>query len=475
MTPSPLWIDGEWITTPESRDVLNPYTGKPIGAVCFGESALVEKALAVAIRAFEITRALPAFERADLLHRVAAGIESRRAEFRETIIAESGKPYTYADSEITRAISAFTAAAEEARHQPGELLDIDAFSSGKGHTGFLRRFPLGVLYGMTPFNFPLNLVAHKVAPVLATGNVMILKPAIKTPLTALLLGKVLEAAGTPRGQIQILTFPHEAGEKLLADDRVKMISFTGSPEVGWPLKNRCGMKKVCLELGGNAAVIVHHDADWKSTLKPIALGGFGYAGQSCISVQRILVQASIYTEFRNAFIEHVRSEVAHGDPTHPKTVIGPMIDTKALTRITDWIQSAIAAGGNLLLGGKPEGTVLPPTILENVPLSEHLYSEEAFAPVVVLQSYQTFEEALTLVNGSAYGLQAGVYTQNIKNAWMAFQQLEVGGVLINQVPTFRVETMPYGGAKASGFGREGIRYAMEEMTEPRALIWNLNP
>ena len=473
MTTPRLWIGGQWIETPATLDVFNPATGAVIARAPLGDVATLESALAAAQQAFPLVRQQPAYLRSAVLAAIAQGIEQRRIEFVETIIAEAGKPIAFAEAEVVRAIATFTAAAEEARRLHGEVLDMDAFPSGQGHAGLTRRFPLGVLYGITPFNFPLNLVAHKVAPCLATGNTMVLKPALKTPLTALLLAEVMEKAGVPAGQINVVTCPNEIAGHLVGDARVKMVSFTGSPAVGWKLKQRCAKQRITLELGGNAGVIVHEDADLAAAIPAIATSGFGFAGQSCISAQRLFVHAPIYETFRERFVAYVRESVRLGDPRERETVVGPMIDQGAAERVVRWIDEAVNAGARLLLGGKAQGQFLEPTILENAGPHLAVCANEVFAPVVTLHRYEDFDDALARINDSTFGLQAGVFTQNIQRAWQAFTALDVGGVLINNVPSFRVENMPYGGLKDSGFGREGIRHAMEEMTEVKSLIFKL--
>ena len=468
-----LWIGGQWLETRATKDVVNPATGEVLARVPFGGESTIDAAVEAAQKAFAQVRNQPAHQRSAMLAAVAQGIEQRRAEFVDTILAEAGKPITLAEAEVARAANTFTAAAEEARRQHGEVLDMDAFPTGQGHFGLTRRFPLGVIYGITPFNFPLNLVAHKLAPCLATGNTMVLKPATKTPLTALLLGEVLEKAGAVPGQVNILIYPNELAGRLVGDPRVKIVSFTGSPAVGWQLKARCGKQRITLELGGNAGVVVHEDADLAAAIPAIATGGFSYAGQSCISVQRVFVHAPIYESFRKRFLEHVRAHIRWGDPRQRETVVGPLIEPAAVERVCGWIQDAAKAGAKILLGGKAHGAFLEPTVLENVASRLDLCAKEVFAPLVTLHRYEHFDEALARVNDSDYGLQAGVFTQNLQRAMHAFASLDVGGVLVNQVPTFRVENMPYGGIKDSGFGREGIRYAMEEMTEVKSLIFKL--
>jgi len=469
-----LLIGSEWRETGRTKPVLNPYSGEEFAQVPLGDAKAVDEAIKVAHEAFAVTRLQAPHARGDLLARVAHRIEERRADFVETMIAEAGKPSTFADAEVTRAVITFTVASEEARRQHGELLNIDAYAPGSGHFGLVRRFPLGVISAITPFNFPLNLVAHKVAPGMAAGNTMVVKPAMKTPLTSLLLAEVLVECDMPPGQVNFVTCNHEEGTALITDERIKMVSFTGSPEVGWQLKAQCGKKKITLELGGNAGVIVHDDADVKSTVPKIAVGAFSYAGQSCISVQRIVVQESIYEEFKQQFVAYVREHIETGDPRDKKTVVGPMIDAGALDRIAGWVESARKAGAKILCGGHVKGQCLDATVIEKPARDLDVCAKEAFGPIVTLHSYKTFEDALKFVNDSDFGLQAGVFTRDIGRAMSAFEQLEVGGVLINNVPTFRADNMPYGGLKDSGFGREGVRFAMEEMTELKSLILNIS-
>jgi glyceraldehyde-3-phosphate dehydrogenase (NADP+) len=468
--PSRLLIDGEWCTTPETAPVVNPFTGEEFARVPLGGAEEIERAISAAHAAFPQVRRVAAHQRAALLLAVAAGIERRKADFVETMVSEAGKPVTFAEAEVARAQMTFTTAAEEARRQHGELLDMDAFSSGEGHLGLVRRFPLGVISAITPFNFPLNLVAHKVAPCLATGNTMVVKPAMKTPLTALLLAEVLVEAGVPAGQMNFVTCSNEDAAQLVTDARVKKVTFTGSPAVGWKLKEQCGKKRITLELGGNAGVILHADADLATAIPAVALGGFAYAGQSCISVQRVLLHESIYDEARERLVAHIGAKIKTGDPRDRATVVGPMITAEALAGIRARIDAALAAGAKLVCGGESRGRCLEATVLEEVAPTLDLCAQEAFAPIVTLHRYRDFEEALAMVNASDFGLQAGVFTRDLQRALRAFDVLEVGGVLINQVPTFRVENMPYGGIKDSGFGREGVRYAMEEMTEWKSLV-----
>jgi glyceraldehyde-3-phosphate dehydrogenase (NADP+) len=471
MNASPLLlINGAWVGAVESSPVFNPHTGGEIARVPLGGVGEIEVALAAAAEAFPRVRGTAGHERAALLLRIATGIQARQADFVATIVSEAGKPVTFAEAEVARAAITFTAAAEEARRAHGELLPVEAYPSGDGHLGLMRRFPLGVIAAITPFNFPLNLVAHKVAPALATGNTMVVKPAMKTPLTALLLAEVLHEAGVPAGQMNFVTCGNEDAARLVTDARVKMVTFTGSPAVGWRLKELCGKKRITLELGGNAGVIVHRDADVAAAVPLIATGAFGYAGQSCISVQRVAVHESRYDEVKAALVAHIAAKVPTGDPWERTTVVGPMITEPARDAVLERIAAALAGGARLVCGGQVRGRCLEATVLENADAAMAICAEEAFAPVLTLHRYAEFAEALAFVNASDFGLQAGVFTRDLTLALRAYEELEVGGVLINQVPTFRVENMPYGGIKDSGFGREGARYAMEEMTEMKSLV-----
>jgi acyl-CoA reductase-like NAD-dependent aldehyde dehydrogenase len=480
MTPAhsrPLLIGADTVFTTQTAEVRDVYTGDVIGRFCLAGEPELRRALDAAEAAFAVVRRQAPFERAAILDRVADGIRRRAGEFTDLIVGEAGKPVTLAEAEVARAEQTFRFAARAALEPPGNCaLEVDASVAGRGHTGMIRRFPLGTILAITPFNFPLNLVAHKLAPALATGNTVLLKPSPRTPLCALLLGEVLLEAGAPPGQVNVIPCDHELLPLLLADGRLKMISFTGSAQVGWNLKSRAGKAKVTLELGGNAAAIVHSDARWRDRLGLLAAGAFGYAGQSCISLQRLYVQRDIYAEFRDAFAAHVRDQIKSGDPRRRDVLVGPVIDSAARDRILAWVDEALKLGAKLLTELHPNAAdrCLPPIILDGLPAGARITGEEVFGPVVALAPYDTFEDALHEVNASAYGLQAGVFTQDLNLAYQAFAALEVGGVLINQVPTFRVENMPYGGVKDSGAGREGVRSAMEDMTEPRTLILNLN-
>ena len=472
MKPRTFLLGGRAITTGQTAEVRNPYNGDLVAEVSMAGAKEISEALDLAARTFEETRHTAPIERSRLLRKISETIGRRADEFVALLVTEAGKPVTLAKGEVQRAQSTFELAAAAALEPNGHPIEMGATPAGAGHSGLARRFPLGVILGITPFNFPLNLVAHKVAPCLATGNTMILKPAMKTPLCALLLGEVLAECGVPAGQIAFLPFGHEHVDTLLRDPRVKMLSFTGGVDVGWQLKANAVKQKITLELGGNAACVVEPDSNWKQHAAKMTTGAFAYAGQSCISVQRIFVHETIYGDFQKAFLAQVHEKAVAGDPRDAQTLVGPMITKTALDSIVRWIREAEARGAKLLTPVRVEGQVLHPVVLENVPRDASIACEEAFAPVVVLESYRTYADGLAAVNDSKFGLQAGVFTDDLGKAYEAYDRLEVGGVLINQVPTFRTENMPYGGVKDSGFGREGVRYAMEDMTELKSLVIN---
>ena len=463
-------INGKWCSSSDTLAVRNPFTATEIARVPLASPDQILAALASASAAQPACTTLPAHKKSQILNKIAALITSRSAEFRDLIIAEAGKPFSLAELEVQRASITFQLAASAALESETTHLRMDASQPGENHTAFVRRCPIGPILGITPFNFPLNLVAHKIAPAIASGCTIIIKPSPRTPLTALLLSEVIHHAGALPGQVHILPFHHEHVPLILEDPRLRMLSFTGSAEIGWQLKSRAVKQKVTLELGGNAAVIIEPDTDISEAASLCAKAAFAYAGQSCISLQRILVHTHIADAFRKAFIE-ATLQCHVGDPTHPSTLIGPMIDPAARARIVHLIHDALARGAQLLTPLKESGpSTLAPVILENVPHHAPIWHQEAFAPVAILREYQNFQEALDITNNSTFGLQTGIFTSSIFKALLAYDQLEVGSVLINQVPTFRVENMPYGGVKDSGLGREGIRSAIEEMTVPRTLI-----
>lgn len=387
---------------------------------------------------------------------------------------EAGKPLSDARREVGRAIQTFSVAAEEAKRISGEVVPLDWSPGMESHWGVTRRFPIGPILGITPFNFPLNLVAHKVAPALAAGNSILIKPAPQTPLTALLLGELLTEAGVPPGGLNVLPCNNMVAEQLVVEPRFKLLSFTGSAPVGWMLKAKCGKKKVVLELGGNAAVIVEPDADLDYAVQRCVTGGFTYAGQTCISVQRIFVHESVAAAFTENLVGLVR-RLETGDPGNERTVVGPLIDSGAAERIEGWIGEAVTQGAQLLSGGTRAGSVVQPTVLSEVTATMKVSCREVFGPLVTVTPYREFDAVLQSVNESDYGLQAGIFTQNVGRIFRAFEHLDVGAVLANEIPTFRADHMPYGGVKDSGIGREGVRYAIEDMTEPKLLVMNLRP
>ena len=463
------FVNNGWVETGEMLTVLSPWSGEVVGEVTLAGEAEWEAALTAAQKAALTFKALSSRERQEMLEMLAAGVQARQEELAQTIVAEGGKPITYARGEMARGVLTLSLAAQEAARIGGEVLPLDVTAASRGRWGLTRRFPLGPVLGISPFNFPFNLVAHKVGPALAAGNPIIIKPPSATPLTALKLAEIYAEAGLPPGGLQVLPSASQLAERYAADERLKALSFTGSAAVGWRLKNLAGRKKVILELGGNAACIVDADADLEKAAARSAIGAFAHAGQVCISVQRLLVHQEIYAAFKEIFLRTIEEKVVVGDPSRKETVVGPFIDAAAAAKVRQWVEEALAGGARLVAGGVGEGKLMPPTVLENVKPDMKVWKDEIFGPVVVLTPYTDFSQALELANDSVYGLQAGVFTRSLPHAWQAFETLEVGGVIINDVPAFRVDNMPYGGVKASGFGREGLRYAIEELTELRLL------
>ena len=467
-----FYLSGKWLEEGTPVEIRSPYDGTPLATVYQGTADHAERAIQSAVRAFGSTRRLPAFERQRVLRSIAQHITSRKEDFARTLAQESGKPLKQARTEVERGIFTFTVAAEETTRIPGEYLSLDWQQFTSGRWGIVRRFPVGPIAGITPFNFPLNLVAHKVAPAIAAGCPIILKPAPQTPLTAFLLAEAVEQAGLPDGAFNVLPLSNEDAGLLVTDDRIKLISFTGSAPVGWDIKRRAGKKKVVLELGGNAGVIVHSDADLAWAAERCVTGGFSYAGQTCISVQRILVERPAFTKFRDLLIAGV-GKLKAGDPMDDTTDLGPLIRESDAIRATQWVQEAVQDGATLLCGGKRRGSVMEPTVLTGTRPDMKVNCQEIFGPVVTLEGYDDFAQALRLINESPYGLQAGVFTRDAARIFQAFEELEVGGVIAGDVPSFRIDHMPYGGVKDSGLGREGLRYAIEDMTEPRLLVMNM--
>ena len=467
-----FFVDGKWIEHGELAEIRSPYDDAVIAQVFQGTRADAELAIASAVKAFGTTRRLPAFERQRVLRRVAQSISQQKDEFSRTLAQEAGKPIKAARTEVDRAVFTFNVAAEESTRIYGEYLPLDWQEYTVGRWGIVRRFPLGPIAGITPFNFPLNLVAHKVAPAIAAGCPLVLKPAPQTPLCSILLAEAVQQAGWPDGGLNVIPLSNEDAGLLVSDDRLKMISFTGSAAVGWTIKRNAGKKKVILELGGNAALIVHSDADLPFAAERCVAGAFAYAGQTCISVQRVLVERSVYGKFVDLLIAGA-SKLRVGDPMEESTDVGPLIRESDAIRAADWIQEAVRGGARLLCGGQRKGPLLEPTVLTGTRTDMKVNCQEIFAPVVTVEPYDDFDKAIRQVNSSAYGLQAGIFTRDAKLMFTAYEELEVGGLIAGDVPSFRIDHMPYGGIKDSGLGREGLRYAIEEMTEPKLLVMNL--
>ena len=466
-----LIIGGKFVESGKVSRVINPYDGTIVGEVFQAGMLEMDKAIDAAEKAFEITRKLPSYRRAEILRKVADQIRSRKEEIARTMTLESGKPIQFTKGEVDRAVLTFYVAAEESSRIPGEVVSLDIAVGSENRFGIVRRFPVGPIATITPFNFPLNLVAHKIAPALAAGNTVVHKSPPQTPITSVVLAEILLEAGAPEGSVNAVACSNEVAEKIVVDDRMRILSFTGSPRVGWYLKSKVPKKKVILELGGNAAAIVEPDANLETTAKRLVIGAFANAGQICISVQRIYVHKEVYLKFKEMFVEHTK-KLKVGNPLDDGTVVGPMINSTEADRAFKWIEEAKDAGAKVLVGGKREGNIIEPTVFENVPSNVNLYCEEAFAPVAILDVYSDFDEAIRKVNDTRFGLQAGIFTNDSRKIFQAFDEIQVGSVIINDYPTYRIDNMPYGGIKDSGFGREGVRYAIEEMTEPKLLVMN---
>ena len=470
----PFYCAGEWRTSNERLEIKNPYNNETVGVTSFATEQDFEDAVVAAEAAFEQTRKLGTFERAQILQRMADGMEARQEEIAQIIAQEAGKPIRDARVEAARGVFTFQTAVEETKRIGGELIPLDLMASSAGRIGITRRFPIGPIAGISPFNFPLNLALHKVAPAIASGNTIVLKPPTRDPLTMLLVAEIIADSGLPKGAVSVMPMDRTTGDRLVTDDRFKLLSFTGSPAVGWDMKSRAGKKKVVLELGGNAGVIVDQDANLDLAAARIRVGAFSYSGQVCISVQRAYIHRSRFEEFSAKLVEQI-GLMKIGDPLDETTDLGPMIDDRAAQRTEEWVNQAVQEGAHVLIGGKADGRFFQPTVLTDARRSSFVCSREAFAPLVNLFPFDDFEEALTQTNDSIYGLQAGVFTGNLEHALHAFETLEVGGVIINDIPTYRIDHMPYGGVKDSGLSREGLRYAIEDMTEPRLMVINRVP
>jgi acyl-CoA reductase-like NAD-dependent aldehyde dehydrogenase len=469
----PLYLANEARQPNADLAVTDKFTGKVAFRCAQADAATIDAGIAAAVEAAEPMARMASYERQAVLQHCVGRFKERFDELAYALCVEAGKPIKDSEGEVGRLIDTFRIAAEESVRMTGEVQPLDISPRAKGYQGIWKRVPIGPCSFISPFNFPLNLAAHKIAPAIAVGCPFVMKPASRTPLGAIIMGEVLAETDLPKGAFSILPAHRDGADLFTEDDRLKLLSFTGSPDVGWALKAKAGKKKVVLELGGNAAVIVDHDADLDDALERVIFGAFYQSGQSCIGVQRIIIHADVYDAFRDMLVAKTKTLVS-GDPKDSNTFIGPMIDVKEASRLDGWVQEAVVAGGKLLCGGKRDGAMLDATLLEQVPRDTKLYREEAFGPVAILSKFTDFDAALDEVNDSKFGLQAGIFTRDLFKMFDAWDRLDVGGIVINDVPSYRVDNMPYGGVKDSGLGREGIRFAMDDMTEIRNLVIRRN-
>lgn len=465
----PLYLAGKAIQPNTDLEVTDKYRGEVVCRVALADDAMLDRAIEAAYSSRHVVAAMRPYERQGVLEHCVERFRERFEELAELTCIEAGKPIRDSRGEVTRLIDTFRVAAEESVRIDGEILNLEISPRAKGYYGFNRRVPIGPCGFIAPFNFPLNLAAHKIAPAIAAGCPFVLKPASRTPLGALVIAEILAETDWPSDAFSVLPCRRSDADRIATDPRLKLLSFTGSPEVGWALKEKAGKKQVILELGGNAACVVDEDADLEDAVERIIFGAFYQSGQSCISVQRILVHGKIYERFRDALVT-AANRLRMGDPRDESTFLGPLISDEAAERLRGWIAQAVAAGGRLLCGGGGQGPMLPATLLENVPGDQSLCAREAFGPVAVLSRFESFANALLEVNHSKYGLQAGIFTRDISKIMHAWETLEVGGVIVGDIPSWRVDNMPYGGVKESGLGREGVRYAIEHLTENRLLV-----
>ncbi|MCF8232472.1 MAG: aldehyde dehydrogenase family protein [Bacteroidales bacterium] len=466
-----LFGGGKFLQTDNSYDVKNPYNEDVVSTTYLAGKKELEAAIDAAVRVSDDLKQLPSHKRYSILKEIADKLEENKEDFALLIAREAAKPYQYALSETKRAIQTFTVAAEEAKRLPKEYISLDWTPAGENKEGLVKYFPVGPVAAISPFNFPLNLAVHKLAPAIAAGCPIILKPATKTPLATLELARIIAQTDLPAGAVSILPMNRETGDMLVTDERLKLLTFTGSPAVGWKMKQNAGKKKVLLELGGNAGVVVAESADIDQAVKRSVVGGFAYAGQVCIHTQRIYVHENIFEKFRDKFIDKVKT-LKPGPPDEVTTDITSMIDEDNAKRVGEWVDEAVRNGAEVLTGGKQEGAFYSPTVLTNTKNDMSVCSMEVFGPVVILEKYSNFEHAVNELNYSRYGLQAGVFSDSLKEINYAMNHIHVGGIIINDVPTFRVDHMPYGGVKDSGMGREGIKYAIQEMMESKILVRN---
>jgi acyl-CoA reductase-like NAD-dependent aldehyde dehydrogenase len=465
----PLYLNNKAVQPNTDLEVTDKFTGEVAFRTALATPDIIDEGIAGAVRAAEPMARLASYERQAVLQHCVDRFKERFDELAYALCVEAGKPIKDSEGEVTRLIDTFRIAAEESVRMYGEAMPLDISPRAKGYQAIWKRYPIGPCSFISPFNFPLNLAAHKIAPAIAVGCPFVMKPASKTPLGAIIMGEVLAETSLPEGAFSILPAHRDGADMFTEDERLKLLSFTGSPGVGWDLKAKSGKKKIVLELGGNAAVIVDHDADLDDALERVIFGAFYQSGQSCIGVQRIIIHEAVYDRFRDMLVARTKTLVA-GDPKDRNTFIGPMISDGEARRLKGWIDEAVDGGATLLCGGKLEGNMLEATLLEHVGRDAKALNEEAFGPLAILQKFTHFDEALEEVNNSKFGLQAGIFTRDLFKMFDAWDRLEVGGVVINDVPSYRVDNMPYGGVKDSGLGREGIKFAMEDMTEIRNLV-----
>ncbi len=473
MKEYPIYIAGEFLKTDQLLKVQNPFNQEVIAETCLAGTTELEKAIVKGRAVKNEMRDLPAYKRFQILKQLSEAVGDHMEEMAMLLAQEAGKPLRFAKGEIARGQQVLLVAAEEAKRLPREYFSIDWTAAGENKEGLVKYFPIGLIAGIAPFNFPLNLALHKIAPAIASGNPIIIKPARNTPLSVLNFARMVDQTDLPKGAFSVLPMDREAGNQLVTDERIKMLSFTGSPQVGWKMKREAGKKKVALELGGNAGVIVSKDADLDLAVQKCTVGGYAYSGQVCIHVQRIFVQEQVFDNFIEKF-KTATQKLKFGDVQDPETDISVMIDEDNAKRVEEWVEEAKSDGAEVLFGGNRKGGYYEPTIITNTKSTMKVCALEVFGPVVTVEKYRDFSEAIEQINNSRYGLQAGVFTNSINEMNHSFNEIEAGGIIINDVPTFRVDHMPYGGVKDSGFGREGLKYSIHEMMEPRLMVKNTN-
>ncbi len=469
MTSYKLYAAGKFSSSKKPLEVVNPYNGKIVAKTWLADKHILNQAIEKALSVQDQLKTLSSLEKYEILIHISRQLHADRERLAEIMAQESAKPLIYALGEIDRSVQTFLIAAEESKRLPGESLSLDWTANGAGREGLVRYFPVGLVAGIAPFNFPMNLAVHKIAPAIAAGCPIILKPASSTPLSCLELAKIIDQTKLPKGAVSILPMDRETGNLLVTDERFKLLSFTGSPDVGWKMKAQAGKKKVVLELGGNAAAIVTASAKLDEVLPKAVMGAFSYSGQICIHAQRFIVHESHVKAFTSA-MKAAATSLKYGNPIHRTTQIASMIDEDNAMRVEQWIAEALKQGAKLVCGGKRKGSYVEPTILTNCDDRMKVYAEEVFGAVICINSYQTIEEAIAMANNTRFGLQCGVFTDSVAELDRCFRELEVGGVIHNHVPTLRFDQMPYGGIKDSGLGREGVKYAMLDMMEPKVLV-----